>query len=71
MKISEKDYVNTETPKLLEETRKLLLVNNYMWAVWSLKILKESNEGSTNVFNFDFADARIHMFNHVKSFYTV
>ena len=51
--------------------RKQLLVNNYLWAVWSLRILKEENEGSNTCFNFDFADARIHMFNHVKNLYNL
>ncbi len=46
-----------------------MLVNNYFWAIWAFTILKDENEGSRSAFNFDFADARIHMFKHVKELY--
>eukprot|EP00347_Sterkiella_histriomuscorum_P014696 403359899 len=69
--MSIEEYIRDEKPRLMSEMRKLLLVNNYLWAVWSLKILKEENEGLNTCFNFDFADARIHMFNHVKKLYNL
>ena len=46
-----------------------MLLNNYFWGIWSLRMLKEEKLGDPNVFNFDFAQARIDMFNHVKALY--
>ena len=48
------------------EVNKCLQLNNYFWAVWSMRILKEEKLGDSTVFNFDFALARVEMFNHVK-----
>lgn len=62
-------YVDREYPKFQEECNKCLLLNNYFWAVWSLKMLKDEKMGDPNVFNFEFAKSRVHMYNHVKGLY--
>ncbi|CDW90830.1 choline ethanolamine kinase [Stylonychia lemnae] len=67
--VSLEDYLREEVPKLLQETRHLMLIANYMWAVWSLKILKDENEGSDKCFNFDYLDCKIQMFKLVKQLY--
>ena len=64
-----KDYISRELPKIKEELHRCLLLNNYFWGIWSLRMLKEEKLGDPNVFNFDFAQARIDMFNHVKALY--
>ena len=40
-----------------------------MWAIWSLKMLKSDRLEDDKVFNFDFAEARIRMYTHVKERY--
>jgi len=62
-------YVQRELPIVRDEVYKCLLLNNYFWAVWSLRMLKDEKLGDQNVFNFDFAQGRVEMFNHVKSLY--
>jgi choline/ethanolamine kinase len=62
-------YVKREMPKVIDEVCKCLLLNNYFWAIWSLRMLKEEKLGDPNVFNFDFAQGRVEMYNHVKSLY--
>lgn len=52
-----------------EETRRCMLVNNYFWAIWSLRMLKDERLGDTTVFNFAFAEGRVAMYKHVKELY--
>jgi hypothetical protein len=54
---------------LRDEVHRCLLLNNYFWAIWSLRILKSEKMGDPGVFNFDFAEARMQMFEHVKTLY--
>ena len=68
-KISEESFIENELPILRAEVHKCLLLNNYFWGVWSIRMLKPEKIGETTVFNFDFAKARVAMFNHVKSLY--
>ena len=65
-KVEKSVFIEGEMPKLRAEVNKCLQLNNYFWAVWSMRILKEEKLGDANVFNFDFALARVEMFNHVK-----
>jgi len=65
----EAEFITKELPKIRDEVHKCLLLNNYFWAIWSLRMLKEEKLGDPKVFNFDFAQARIDMFNHVKTQY--
>ena len=37
-------------------------LNNFFWAVWSIELLKPDTYAEEGIFNYDFADARIHMF---------
>ena len=67
--LSRDHFVEKELPKLREEVHKCLLLNNYFWAVWALKMLKPDRLSDEKVFNYDFADARIQMYNHVKMLY--
>ena len=67
--VSRESLVEKELPKLTEEVRRCLLLNNYFWAVWALRMLKKDKLEDDKVFNFDFAEARIKMFNHVKRLY--
>ena len=67
--VTEEQYIEKELPQLRVQVHKCLLYNNAMWAIWALRILKEENIGNDKCFNFDFADARTHMFKHVKSLY--
>lgn len=46
-----------------------MLVNNYFWAIWSLRMLKDERLGDTTVFNFAFAEGRVAMYKHVKELY--
>ena len=66
---TEEQYLAREVPLLKQEVYRCLLLNNYFWGIWSLTILKKENIGNPNVFNFDFASARIAMYNHVKDLY--
>lgn len=52
-----------------DEVNRCMLLNNFFWGIWSLHILKEERMGDPSVFNFDFAEARIAMYEHVKSLY--
>ena len=42
---NEKKYIETELPKFIDETRRCLLLNNYFWGVWALKMLKYDKLG--------------------------
>jgi hypothetical protein len=46
-----------------------MLLNNYFWALWSIMMLREENYGRTDIFNLDFADARVHIYNHAKNIF--
>jgi hypothetical protein len=65
----EEVFIESELPKLRDETQKCLLLNNYFWAIWSLRMLKPERLGDPTVYNFDFAAARVAMFKHVKNLY--
>jgi hypothetical protein len=60
------DFIASTLPQLRSEVNRCLQVNNYFWAVWAMRILKEERLGDSTVFNFDFAHARVEMFEHVK-----
>ncbi len=64
--VSKSEYIEKNLAKLRVEVNKCLVLNNYFWGVWALRILKEEKLGDSSVFNFDFAQARVDMFNHVK-----
>ena len=68
-KEGEKSYIESEYPIFREEVRKCLISNNYFWAIWSLRMLKEERMGDATVFNFDFAQCRVDMYKHVKDLY--
>lgn len=68
-KISEKAFIEEQLPIIRAEVHKCLLLNNYFWGVWSLKMLKPEKLGDVNVWNFDYFKARVDMFNHVKALY--
>lgn len=65
----EEAFIKEEYPKLLEETHRCLLLNSYFWAIWALHMIKEEKLGDPTVFNFDYAQARIAMYNHTKKLY--
>lgn len=65
----ESEYVAKEYPIFLQEVRKCMLLNNFFWAIWCLRMLKPEKMGDPNVFNFDFAEARICMYEHIKGLY--
>ena len=68
-KEGEDAYIASEYPKFLEEIRKCLLLNNFFWAIWCLRMLKPEKLGDPEVFNFDFAEARIAMYEHISKLY--
>jgi len=68
-KAGEDSYVTSEYPKFKQEVHQCLLLNNFFWAIWSLRMLKPESLGNPDVFNFDFAEARVAMYNHVKHLY--
>lgn len=68
-KVSEESFIENELPIIRAEVHKCLLLNNYFWGVWSMKMLKPEKLGDTNVWNFDYFKARVEMFNHVKGLY--
>ena len=37
-------------------------LNNFFWAVWSIELLKPEDYAKEGIFNYDFADARLSMF---------
>ena len=62
-------YIDKEYPIFLAEVRRCLLLNNFFWAIWCLRMLKPEKLGDPEVFNFDFAEARIAMYEHIKGLY--
>jgi hypothetical protein len=44
-------------------------LNNFFWAVWSIRMIKEENFSDAKVFNFDSAVGRVKLFNKVKELY--
>ena len=60
------DYIKTELPKLTEEVHKNILLNNWCWGIWALKMLKPADVTSETVFNYDFADLRVQLYLHQK-----
>ena len=54
---------------LRKETYDCMLLNNYFWGIWALVMLKSEDYGKTDVFNFDFAEARIYMYEFARDNY--
>jgi thiamine kinase-like enzyme len=64
-----KSYIETELPKMKEEVKGNLIVNNAYWGIWALMMLKKEDWDKEGVFNYDFADARVKMIDHVTKVY--
>jgi hypothetical protein len=64
--LTEEAYLRDNLPILRSEVYRCLLLNNYFWAIWSMRILKEEKLGDPTLFNFDFAEARVQMQKHVQ-----
>lgn len=60
-------FVEEELKVLKPKVRDNLVVNNSYWGIWALMMLKEENWDKPDVFNYDFATARIAMTRHVKN----
>jgi hypothetical protein len=60
------DYVSQELPRLEVEVRKHVLLNNFFWGIWALKMLSPTDVTNENVFNYEFANCRVQMFRHAK-----
>ena len=61
-KESKEEFMGKEIVKLREETRKCMVLNNFLGGIWAIQMLKEEDLGKTELFNFDLAEARTQMY---------
>ena len=52
--------------QLMVEVYNCALANNVFWGVWALNLLKPEEYSNSNIFNWDFCNARIEMFLKIK-----
>ena len=53
-KVSLEAFLSKEVPKLKAEVKNCLLLNNYFWAMWGIKMLKKVQFKNAGVFNYEF-----------------
>lgn len=53
-------WIKEKLPDFDEQVKKSMILNNFMWGVWSIMTLAESDVTNESVFNYFFAEKRIH-----------
>ena len=48
----------------MKNLKKCLILNNFMWGVWGMAMLKQSSYTDPNVFNFFFSEGRARVNKH-------
>ena len=59
---SAEDFVSQNLKRFTRDMWNCCQMNNFFWAVWSIELLKPETYAAEGIFNYDFADGRIHMF---------
>jgi len=59
-------YYAGKEKEFKEDVRACMILNNLMWGVWAILMIKEGEYEKEGLFNYDFLEARVEMLQKVR-----